>query len=806
MTTDEVKVSTLTNCYHCGDPCDQLKIEFDQHNFCCEGCKNVYSILNQNNMCQYYSIQQSPGTSKSKESKADYDFLDNPDMEGKLIDYKDEGQTRVSFYVPAIHCASCIWLLENLHKLKDGILQTEVNFTRKTVYIIFQQEKVSLKGVVLLMHDLGYKPEFTFDDIQEKRNKSRSNKSFTYKLGVAGFCFGNIMLFSFPEYFHLNDIVDPGFRPFFGYLNLLLSLPVLLYSGSGYFISAWQGLKHKFINIDVPLALGIAVMFVRSSYEIISGTGAGFMDALAGLVFFLLIGKWFQNKTYGALSFDRDYKSYLPISVLRLQGDKEISISIDQIEVGDTIIVRNNEILPADSILLKGDASIDYSFVTGESAIVGKVSGDRLYAGGKQTGGIITVQVVKPVSQSYLTQLWNQEVFTKRQGHHLSTRVSTISKYFTLVILLIAAVTAGVWAVLDPSKILNSVTSILIITCPCALALTLPFTFGNALRILNRNKLYLKNSVTIERLAKVDTIVFDKTGTITLQENSEIEFTGDQLTEADASIFKSIFKSSNHPLSRTLFSFLPVSEYGESFSIIQVAGKGVEAKVNNHIYKIGSSVFVCGDGLNVDSGGFQASRVFISKDDVPLGHFRIKNTYRDGMGQLAEQLSGKYKIHILSGDNDGEQVNIANMFGTDASLRFNQTPVDKLNYINQLQQEGRQVLMIGDGLNDAGALKQADVGLAVTEDANNFFPAADGMLKADSLVKLNLILRFTKVCMQVMRYSFFISLLYNVVGLYFAVRGELLPVIAAILMPLSSVSVISFTVLSSTLKAKRIGL
>lgn len=806
MPENEVNVSLLVNCYHCGDACKQMVIEFDEHTFCCEGCKNVYSILNQNNMCQYYSIEKSPGISKSVNDSTDFSYLDNPELHDKLVDFKNENQTRVSFYVPAIHCASCIWLLENLHKLREGILQSEVNFTRKSVYIIFNHHKITLKELVMVMSDLGYKPALTFDDIQTNTRKNTSDKSFIYKLGVAGFCFGNIMLFSFPEYFHLNDLVDPGFKPFFGYLNFLLSLPVLLYSGSGYFISAWQGIKHRFINIDVPLALGIAVMFIRSSYEILSGSGAGFMDALAGLVFFLLIGKWFQNKTYGALSFDRDYKSYLPISVLKIEENNEVSVGIDKIDVGDTIMVRNNEIIPADAILLKGDAQIDYSFVTGESAVVRKVSGDRLYAGGKQTSGMITIQVIKPVSQSYLTQLWNQEVFNKKQSHHWSERVSVISKYFTITVLLIAAITAGVWTYLDPSKILNAVTSILIITCPCALALTLPFTFGNALRILNRNKLYLKNSLTIEKLAKIDTLVFDKTGTITDQENSSIAYEGMELQETDKIVFKQIFKSSNHPLSRVLYSAIEVRDDYSVNKINQVPGMGVEAVSGGNQYRIGSDAFV---GLETDessSGEFQSSKVYLSKNGEVLGHYRINSKYRDGIQVLAEQLKGKYSIHVLSGDNDGEKQNLQKIFGPGVAMHFNQTPIDKLEYIRALQKNGSKVLMIGDGLNDAGALKQADVGIAVTEETNNFFPAADGMLKADNLNRLNKILRFSKISMQVMKYSFIISLLYNIVGLSFAVRGELLPVVAAILMPLSSVTVISFTVFTSTIKAKNLGL
>jgi len=791
------------NCYHCGDTCDKLIIEFEEKNFCCQGCKNVYELLKENNMCQYYSIEKNPGISLSNKVQQSLDFLNNPEVIEKLVDFTDDKQTRISFYIPSIHCASCIWLLENLQKLQPSLLQSEVNFTKKTLFIVFNHHSLTLKDLVIFLYKLGYEPKITLEDLDGDKSKNKIDRSFIYKLGIAGFCFGNIMLFSFPEYFHLSDLIDPGFKPFFGYLNLLLALPVLCYSGSGYFISAWQGIKHKFINIDIPLALGIAVMFMRSSYEIVSGTGSGFMDALAGLVFFLLIGKWFQNKTYGALSFDRDYKSYLPISIIKLINGKEQQISLNELTIGDTILIKNNELIPADGILIKGQGLIDYSFVTGESENVEKNSGDKIFAGGKQQGGIIQVQIVKPVSQSYLTQLWNQEVFTKKRAINIGNRVNTISKYFTLTILLISLAAGVFWAIVEPSKIVNAVTAVLIITCPCALALTLPFTFGNALRILNRNNLYLKNSSSIENLAKANTIVFDKTGTITTNHSSEIEFCGTVVSKQDLAVFKTIFKSSNHPLSQAIYQHLKGHELDQDLNIKQSPGFGIEANNNSNNYKIGSAKYIDGGIIHQDEENFKASRVYISKNDHLLGYYRIKNEFRPGLNHLVQLLNKKYEIHILSGDNNSEEEKLRAIFGLKAHLKFHQSPIDKLQYIEQLQKNKKKVLMVGDGLNDAGALKQSDVGIAVTEDSSSFFPACDGMIQARSLTKLDAILKFSKVCMTVMKYSFIISLMYNVVGLSFAVRGELLPVIAAIIMPLSSVSVIGFTVFTSTIMAKR---
>jgi Cu+-exporting ATPase len=303
------------------------------------------------------------------------------------------------------------------------------------------------------------------------------------------------MLLSFPEYFGLAEF-EQQFKSFFGWLNLLFALPVVFYSGRDYFISAWKNLRNKVLNLDFPLALGIAVMFIRSFYEIVSGTGAGFVDTLCGLVFFLLIGKWVQQRTYHHLSFERDYRSYFPVAVTLIIDGMEKPVPMDELKVGDRILIRNNEVIPADTILMKGDALIDFSFVTGESAPVQKVLGELVYAGGRQINEAIELEVIKPVSQSYLTSLWNNEAFEGKKKK-IETFSDIVSKYFSVVLLLIAFGSAAFWMFEDSSKAWQSFTAVLIIACPCALALSSPFTLSAVLSIFDKNKFYLKNTAVV---------------------------------------------------------------------------------------------------------------------------------------------------------------------------------------------------------------------------------------------------------------------------------------------------------------------
>ena len=309
------------------------------------------------------------------------------------------------------------------------------------------------------------------------------------------------------------------------------SLPVVFYAGADYFISAYKGLRSKLLNIDVPIALGIAVLFIRSTVEIIFDLGSGFFDSLTGLVFFLLLGKFFQQKTYTFLSFERDYKSYFPIAVTKISSEiGEHPIQVYDIKKGDRLLIRNEELIPVDGILINGKARIDYSFVTGESETVSKQSGDKLFAGGKQTSGVIEMEAIKSVEQSYLTQLWSNDVFSKNKEDGFTTLTNKISKRFTIAVLSIAFIATTFWLFVDASKAMNVFTAVLIIACPCAIALSAPFTFGNLLRIFGKLKFYVKNASVIEQLAAINTIIFDKTGTITSNKKSTANYDGVALT------------------------------------------------------------------------------------------------------------------------------------------------------------------------------------------------------------------------------------------------------------------------------------
>jgi Cu+-exporting ATPase len=681
-----------------------------------------------------------------------------------------------------------VWLLENLFKLHPGIGKVVVNFSRREAAVNFAPNKIRFSELAALLASIGYEPQFTLGETERKKVSPLTKRAWL-QIGIAAFAFGNIMLMSLPGYFGLDAASGPWFKAFAGWLSLAMALPVVTFSAGDFWRSAWLGWRQRTLTLEVPIVIGLTAIYLTSALDVAAHRGPGYFDSLCGLIFFLLCGRWFQKKTYDRLTFDRDYKGFFPLSVVRKTSLGEEPVAISRLQVGDRIILRNGELLPADARLVRDEACVDYSFVTGESEPVLCAAGSHLYAGGRQAGGAIEAEIIKPVAQSYLASLWNNEAFRKDRDNDRDSLTNRYSRRFTRLVVVTALAAAGFWMFHDVAKALGVFTSVLIVACPCALALAAPLTHGTAQRILARLNIFLKNALVVEHMAEIDTIVLDKTGTLTTADARGVTFDGFLRTEEENWV-AALARLSTHPnsvrIAKSLGSCgLPVANFKE------IPGCGIDGEIAGHKILLGSRAWIQ-SLAHGDAQSVTASAVFVAIDGEMRGVFGLQNTLRPEVEKLISQLGGRFELALLSGDNEREAARFKTIFGGRAVLKFNQSPAEKLDFIRELQSQGKKVMMVGDGLNDAGALRQAEVGVAVVEQAGVFSPASDVILDAAELPRLAKVLEFSRNAARVVRAGFVISALYNLVGVSIAAAGLLQPMVCAILMPISSVTVVFF--------------
>lgn len=735
-----------------------------------------------------------------------YNFFDEKKVSDKITDYKQKNISCIHFFIPTIHCGSCVFSLETLPKYNKYILYSFVDINYKKIWITYDNRKIKISELAFILDNIGFSPSTNLESIEEKKEEKLNNILFNRrilgKIVISFFCFGNIMLLAIPEYIgSLEDLWYINNRNFFRFTMLTLSIPIVILSFNDYIKSAFLELKKFIININIPISIGIIVLFFWSSYEIFFDISQGYFDSLSGFYLFLLISRLFHTYTHDKIfSFNKkSYKSFYPVLITKVSNQKkEEKVFLSSIKKNDLILIRNEEIIPVDSILVKGRALLDNSFITGESYLIKKNIGEKIYAGSKHKGEILQLKVLKEMDHSYLSILWKKNKSKKRLKKEKSNLIlNKYSKYFTLLILSISIFSGLYWFIKGNIRnIFQSTFSVLIITCPCSIVLSSPLIFGNIIKFLSKKGFYVKNIFTMEKMSYITTLVFDKTGTLTDPNKEKLIFFG-KINYNEKKMIASLLRNSNHPLSQKILKTLSINNFFLIKNFLEIPGKGLKCTINNFSVKIGSPKFL---GMKFKN---EKTVVAVSIKEKLLGYFIFGNFYRKKIKNIFKKLKN-YKIVILSGDNNKlEKKYLKSIFSNSLKILFNQNPEEKSSYIKKLQKNGEKVMMFGDGINDCAALNQSDIGVAVSDQPTNFFPNCDVFLQSKNIDKIYYFLKISKISRKLVITNLIISLLYNIIGIIFAVSGKLSPFLSAILMPISSFTVIIFSVLSTWIFSKK---
>ena len=745
----------MSKCQFCHQPIEgSLIVERNEKHYCCTGCATADEMLNGGDQL---------GPSAALVEK--YAHLSLAE-EGEGLEKFNATHQQWTVQLPAIHCTSCLILLERMGEWLPGVHDVRVSFSAKKATVQFNPQELSIALLAAWLDYVGYPPSLI--------SQSKRNRNQIAQLGISGFAMGNAMMSAFPEYFGLNESGHAALLYFFRYSTAFFATISLLIAGRFYLENAYKAIRSAQWSLDIPIALGMLVLWFWSAYLILTGTSGGYFDSLSGLIFFLLLGRFLQAQTYEAFSFERTVQDFLPISVFSL--NRQAFTRLADLQEGERIQIPTDGIIPAKCTTI-APAKLDYSFITGESDPQHISEGQSILPGGRNAGAPLQATVAEVPGQGVVEQLWKSN--DREQTGWVSERITAI---FTITVIL-AALTGGIiWYAIDPTRAAEIAVSVLIIACPCALSLAAPFAYGTASRFLSHLGLYFKSGIGLEKLANSTTFFWDKTGTLTHQSNAG---NLSDLSAQHQSVLKAMTSRSEHPISQAISALLPQASPVELEQWESLPGQGIAAKFNGQIYRLGSAQW-----LQKPDGP-----TYFEKEGAELGYFSPVFSYREHLETMFEELTNMgAEHHLISGDSPRElPANWASYF--DGKAHFNATPEQKAQIVNA----HAGGVFLGDGLNDVQALEAADLGIAVVEGQMSYIPRSGGVLRSEMLPELPKMLRYAKKMIRWVRAAYILSLTYNVLGITVALLGWMSPVIAAILMPLSSISVVLFAVLGARL-------
>lgn len=787
---EEAKSLASCSCSHCGLPVPAGLLEPGaREQYCCAGCRTAASILREHGLEQYYSLPQRR-SKPALGTGARYEHFDHPSFHELYVTRNHSGHCSVELSLEGVHCASCVWLVERLPLLLDGVRRAELQVRRALARIEWDPAIVRLSEIARCLDSLGYPPH-PFRGSSRETVRRREDRAALARMGVAGALAANTMLLALALYSGAWNGMEEQYSRFFRWASLALALPAVVGPGRVFFASALAALRARTLHMDVPIALGLAAGLVRGAINTVTDSGPVYFDGLAMLVFLLLAGRYFQQRGQRAASDATELLATITPSAARvLEADGATrEVPPEALVPQQQVLVRPGETLPADGEVIDGESWLDQSLLTGEATPRPVARGETVYAGTVNLASPLTIRVARTGEESRIGQLVRQMEASLRERPPIVAMADRMAGWFTAVVLALAFLAFAVWYPSDPAAAVDHAVALLVVSCPCALALATPLSVAAAIGKAARRGILIRRGAALENLARPARLFLDKTGTVTESGMSLLAWEGPNWVKP---LVLALEKQVQHPIATAFLTAWPDAETSrcDPETLRYVHGKGVEGRVSGHEVRVGSPSFV-GTAYRSWSGLPGATQVAVAVDGEVVGRAWLGSRLRPDAADAVAALERRgWRVELLSGDAPEAVRSVGQALGIGPeACRGGALPEDKLAVVQAARKEG-PVVMVGDGVNDAAALAAATVGVAVHRGAEAALSVADVYLGSPSLNQLVALVEGARRTMGTIRRGIAFSLGYNAIGITLAFTGYIAPWLAAILMPLSSLTVL----------------
>ena len=774
--------------------------------FCCKGCQGVYHLLGSEGLSTFYDkLGDTTLQPANQDISADLEKFDLEGFKNKYIKTTQEGLSQIHLIIEGIHCSACVWLNEKVLHKTDGVIEASINYTNNKAKVVWDPEEVKLSKIIETIRAIGYNA-YPYDPSLQEERANKTKKEYYLRILVAVFGTMNIMWIAIAHYAGYFTGMQQNFKDILNVAEFILATPVLFYSGWIFFRGAYFGFKNKIVNMDTLVASGALSAYIYSIYAMISQHGEVYFDSVVMIITFVLVGKYLEvlSKKHAVDTLDSIMGS-TPTEVTTLKEGVKSLVSIENVQVGDIIELKPGEKVVIDGIVTSGQGSFDESSLTGENEPIYKQKNDAILSGSLCLDSVVHYKASKDVSGSLLTSIVSllEESITKKP--HIEQLANNISGYFSNIILLIALLTFAGWYFVNGSfeTALIVGISVIVIACPCALGLATPMATLVGISIAAKRGILFKEATFLETMAKSKVLALDKTGTLTEGKPSVVQAA---LFEGfDPALLLALVETSNHPVSKGIVRYMKQENNGlttiQLEHIKSIEAKGIEATFKGKKLLGGNAALLQERGIAVDAAS-ENSLFYFALDQTLLARFELSDTIREGAKEAISNIQALgIKVMMLTGDHEQSAQKVAKEVGIE-EVHAKLLPQEKSALIQNFQNKGEVVVMVGDGINDAIALAQSNIAIAMGQGADVAINVSDVVLLDEKPQSIFEAYKISRRTFTAVKENLGFSLLYNVIAVPLAVMGFVNPLIAALSMSLSSLVVVGNSMRIKMIKFK----